>query len=79
MVVQALQPPAFLRLLRAAEMLAMANLEHVRSVRIAMDLLLRRGKAPRAQTVLVAQAFDEVLQHVTEAAHTRVVKLLASR
>ena len=78
-VLQALQPAAFLRLLRAVQLVLAASLEHVCRVRAAVDALLRRGKAQRVQSVIVAQAFDDVLQHVTEAAHGRVVKLLASR
>ena len=74
-----LQPEQFIRLLRCASEAARASVLHVRRVQAAVESLLKTSKAGRSLAAAVGPEFTEVVQAVSEAAHSRWINLLAAR
>ena len=58
---------------------ALASVAHVQQVAAAVDGILKSAKAGRSLLSTVKLEFAEVTQAVNEAAHSRWIKLLASR
>ena len=59
--------------------LALANLANVKRVAETVDRILKCNKASRSLIATASLEFAEVVQALSEAAHSRWVKLLASR
>lgn len=76
---QDLWPQQFLQVLRCAAATALASVLHVSKVAAAIDRTLKASKASRSLVSIVVAEFGEVTQAVNEAAHSRWIKLLASR
>ena len=74
-----LQPEQFICLLRCASEAAWASVLHVRRVQAAVESLLKTSKAGRGLAAAVGPEFTEVVQAVSEAAHSRWINLLAAR
>lgn len=76
---QILEPEQFLALLSYVRGVSIQHMQHVRLVHRLINGLLKRSKASRTLMPACDAEFQLVLQSVSEAAHGRWIKLLASR
>lgn len=76
---QALWPEQFLQILTCVAQTVVVSVQHLKLIATTLNKILKASKVTRGVINGVAQEFAEVQQAVNEAAHSRWIKLLASR